>query len=46
MKITHNNPEDENGLVRLIKVGSFIRLKMVKEMVTFIIYALSGSAML
>ena len=36
-KTTPYNPEDENGLVNLIKVGSFIRLKRVKEMVSFII---------
>ena len=32
-----NNPEDENGLAHLINVGSFIRLKRVKEIETFII---------
>ena len=32
-----NNPEDENGLVHLINVGSFIRLNWVKEIETFII---------
>ena len=32
-----NNPEDENGLVHLINVGSFIRLKRVKEIETIII---------
>ena len=37
MKTTPNNPEDENGLVYSIKVGSFIRLKRVKEMVKLII---------
>ena len=31
-----SNPEDENGLEHLIKVGSFLRLKTVKKMVTFI----------
>ena len=36
-KTTPNNPEDENGLVNLIKVGNFIRLKRVNEMVTFIL---------
>ena len=36
-KSTPNNPEDENGLDHLIKVGNFIQLKRVKEMVTFII---------
>ena len=36
-KTTSNNHVDENGLVHLIKVGSFIRLKRVKEMVIFII---------
>ena len=38
MKNNTNNPEDENRLVHLIKVGSFIRLKRVNEMVTFIIH--------
>ena len=36
-KTIPNNPEVENGLVHLIKVGSFIPLKRVKEMMTFII---------
>ena len=32
-----NNPIDENGLVHLINVGSFMRLKRVREIETFII---------
>ena len=38
MKTKPNNPENENGLIHLIKVGSLIRLKKVKEMLTFIIH--------
>ena len=37
MKNNTQQPEDENWLVHLIKVWSVIRLKRVKEMVTFII---------
>ena len=36
-KTTPNNTENENGLVHLINVGSFIRIKRVKEIMTFII---------
>ena len=47
MKNNTNNPEDENRLVHLINVGSFIRLKRVKKMVSFFLsYTLSASAML
>ena len=36
MKNNTNKPENENGLVHLIEMGSSFELKKVKEMVTFI----------